>query len=70
VLQQGANFADEDIDEILKRAEQKTQVMMKQFTKAKEEGLSSDMWTFGACRCRALNKAEAWARKDSLSGCC
>eukprot|EP01047_Picozoa_sp_COSAG01_P040521 COSAG01_NODE_3417_length_6121_cov_33.897376_3_plen_998_part_00 len=42
----GAKFADEDIDEILVRAEQKTKAMKKKFAIAKKEGLSSDMWTF------------------------
>eukprot|EP01048_Picozoa_sp_COSAG05_P023078 COSAG05_NODE_4853_length_1348_cov_0.926341_3_plen_108_part_01 len=37
----------QDIDKVLKRAEEKTKTIFGQFEEAKKEGLSSDMWTFG-----------------------
>ena len=55
--QDGASFADEDIDEILKRAEEKTKTIMGKYDAAQKEGLSSDMWTFGGDDYKVERKA-------------
>ena len=44
---EGAEVADEDIDEILDRAMRKTAELNKKFKDATKEGMNSAVWTFG-----------------------